>query len=53
MDTKLAYLHYKEDLKLLVCTEDHVEEVNSAVQKELDVSGANLGYRRIWASLKR
>ena len=30
-----------------------VEEVNSAVQKELDVSGANLGYRRIWASLKR
>ena len=30
-----------------------VEEVNDAVQKELDASGANLGYRRIWASLKR
>ena len=30
-----------------------VEEVNNAVQKELDVSGANLGYRRIWATLKR
>ena len=30
-----------------------VEEVTNAVQKELDASGANLGYRRIWASLKR
>ena len=30
-----------------------VEEVNNAVQKELDTSGANLGYRRIWASLKK
>ena len=30
-----------------------VEEVNNAVQKELDAGGANFGYRRIWASLKR
>ena len=30
-----------------------VEEVNNALQRELDASGANLGYRRIWASLKR
>ena len=29
------------------------EEVNNAVQKELDASGVNLGYSRIWASLKR
>ena len=30
-----------------------IEEVNNAVQKELDASGVNLGYSRIWASLKR
>ena len=29
-----------------------VEEVNTAVQKELDAGVAKLGYRRIWASLK-
>ena len=30
-----------------------VEEVNNNVQKKLDASGANLEYRRIWASLER
>ena len=30
-----------------------VEEVNNAVQRELDASGENLGNRRIWASVKR
>ena len=29
-----------------------IEEVNNAVQKELDASGLNLGYRRIWARLQ-
>ena len=29
-----------------------VEEVNNAVQRELDASGASLEYRRVWASLK-
>ena len=28
-------------------------EVNNAVQKQSGASGANLGYRRIWASLKK
>ena len=30
-----------------------VKEVNNAVQKELHATGADLGYRRIWASLKK
>ena len=30
-----------------------VEEVNNAIQEELDASGANLGYRRICVSLKK
>ena len=30
-----------------------VDEVNCAVQKELDATGANLRYRRIWTSLKK
>ena len=29
-----------------------IESVDYAVQKKLDASGANLGYRRIWASLQ-
>ena len=32
--------------------ESNVEEVNNAVQKEIDAGGANLGYRGTWASLK-
>ena len=30
-----------------------IEEVNNAVQKELDASDVNLGYHRIWSSLEK
>ena len=30
-----------------------VEEVNIAVQKELDTSGANLGYRSVWEYVRK
>ena len=47
----------KENLKLrfeaLIAWRATVEEVNNAVQKELDATDADLGYRRIWESLKK
>ena len=46
IDTKLAYLRQKDDLKLrrpLVPLRATVEEVNNASQKELDASGKNFG----------
>ena len=39
--------------KPLIPWRETVGEVNNAVQKEFDPSGANLGYCRIWASLKK
>ena len=38
---------------LLISWRATVEEVNNNVQKKLDASGANLGYRTTWTSLER
>ena len=37
----------------LILWKSSYAEVNIAVQKELNVSGANLRHRRIWGSLKK
>ena len=48
---KAVDLHGRGRLLLIPWTAT-IEEVNNAVQKELDASGLNLGYRRIWARLQ-
>ena len=60
MDTKLAHLRSKGRFKTpdlhrgpLIPWRATVEEVYNAVQKELDASGANLRYRRIWTGSKK